>query len=199
MVGWWGAVAVVVASVFFFGAIGWRFQMNAGKVFWRSGCAFVLAGILFGVLYAQRPFRRISFRRIRRIHAPAPDWKQPAEWTFARLMYPPGPLDGYRGRFDGDWRQGSRCGPRIIPRADRAFAAGGPAVDAHRCAVGGTVGESGRWRRDLQLALALCRAGGRVGPDRGPGEEAARLSAARRLLHGRRFSRSEEQATSKRR
>ena len=41
------------------------------------------------------------------------DWRRPAEWSFARLMYPPGPLDGYRGRFDGDWRQGCLFGPRI--------------------------------------------------------------------------------------
>jgi hypothetical protein len=29
-------------------------------------------------------------------------------------MYPPGPNDGYRGRFDGDWREGSPCGRRTI-------------------------------------------------------------------------------------
>ena len=50
-----------------------------------------------------------------------PDWQQPAEWTFARLMYPPGPLDGYRGRFDGDWRQGLSLWTQDYPRADRAF------------------------------------------------------------------------------
>ena len=43
---------------------GWRFQVNARQVLWRSGCALVLAGTLLGALYAQRPFRRISFGRI---------------------------------------------------------------------------------------------------------------------------------------
>jgi hypothetical protein len=31
--------------------------MSAAKILWRSACAFVFAGVLFGVLYAQRPFR----------------------------------------------------------------------------------------------------------------------------------------------
>ena len=51
------------------------------------------------------------------------DWQRKAEWTFARLMYPPGPLDGYRGRFDGDWRERRcRCGRRDYPAADRKLA-----------------------------------------------------------------------------
>src|SRR5262249_58031289 len=47
---------------------------------------------------------------------------QPAEWTFARLMYPPGPLDGYRGRFDGPWQEGLSLWTQDYPRADRALA-----------------------------------------------------------------------------
>ena len=33
----------------------------------------------------------------------------------------PGPLDGYRGRFDGDWRLGLSLWTQDYPRADRAF------------------------------------------------------------------------------
>ncbi len=51
-----------------------------------------------------------------------PDSQQKAEWAFARLMYPPGPNDGYRGRFDGDWREGLSLWTQDYPRADRAFA-----------------------------------------------------------------------------
>ena len=51
------------------------------------------------------------------------DWKRPAEWTFARLMFPPGPLDGYAGRFDGDWRQGLSLWTQDFPKADRMLAA----------------------------------------------------------------------------
>ncbi len=47
---------------------------------------------------------------------------KPSEWTFARLMYPPGPLDGYRGRFDSDWREGLSLWTQDFPRADRRFA-----------------------------------------------------------------------------
>ena len=65
------------------------------KFLWQSGCTFVLAGILFGVLHAQRPYRLYpSVEGYDQMPLP-PDWKRPAEWTFARLMYPPGPLDGY--------------------------------------------------------------------------------------------------------
>jgi len=80
--------------------------MSAARILWRSACALVLAGTLFGALYAQRPFREYpSVEYGEEIPLP-PDWQRQAEWTFARLMYPPGPLDGYRGRFDGDWRRG---------------------------------------------------------------------------------------------
>jgi hypothetical protein len=52
----------------------------------------------------------------------ASDWQNPAEWTFARLMYPPGENDGYRGRFDGDWRLGLSLWTQDYPRADRRMA-----------------------------------------------------------------------------
>ena len=47
-----------------------------------------------------------------------------SEWTFARLMFPGGALDGYcmRGAFCGDWRQGSSLWTQDFPRADRHFA-----------------------------------------------------------------------------
>lgn len=50
-----------------------------------------------------------------------PDWQEKTEWAFARLMYPPGWNDGYRGRFDGDWRRGLSLWTQDFPRADRHF------------------------------------------------------------------------------
>ena len=50
-----------------------------------------------------------------------PDWQEKTEWAFARLMFPPGWNDGYRGRFDGDWRQGLSLWTQDYPRADRHF------------------------------------------------------------------------------
>ena len=58
------------------------------KSLWRSGCALAFAGIMFGALYAQRPFRVYpSVEGYDTMPLP-PDWQRSAEWTFARLMYP---------------------------------------------------------------------------------------------------------------
>jgi hypothetical protein len=54
------------------------------------------------------------------------DWRVPAEWVFARLMYPPHP----HGRFSRpygyggarDWRNGGTSWAQDYPRADRHFA-----------------------------------------------------------------------------
>jgi hypothetical protein len=97
--------------------------VNARQVLGRAGCALALAGTFLGVLYAQRPFRQYpSVEGYDSMPLPQ-DWRRQAEWTFARLMYPPGPLDGYRGRFDGDWRQGLSLWTQDFPKADRALAA----------------------------------------------------------------------------
>jgi hypothetical protein len=96
--------------------------MTAGRPFWRAGCALVVAGLLLGVLYAQRPFREYPSVEYGESLPLPRDWHRQAEWAFARLMYPPGPLDGYRGRFDGDWRQGLSLWTQDYPRADRSFA-----------------------------------------------------------------------------
>ena len=72
-------------------------------------------------LYAfQRPFRQLPGVEYEDFETPA-DWNQPGEWAFARLMYPPGPNDGYAGRFDGDWREGLSLWTQDYPRADRHF------------------------------------------------------------------------------
>jgi hypothetical protein len=96
--------------------------MTHGRVLWRCGLALAAAGTLLSVLYAQRTFREYpSVEYGERLPLPR-DWQRPGEWTFARLMYPPGPLDGYRGRFDGDWRQGLSLWTQDYPRADRSLA-----------------------------------------------------------------------------
>lgn len=88
-------------------------------------CIFLLAAI--GCLYAAQrnlpsPFREYDGVEYGIGELPLPpDAGKPAEWTFARLMFPPGPLDGYRGRFDGDWRQGLSLWTQDFPRADRRF------------------------------------------------------------------------------
>jgi hypothetical protein len=96
--------------------------MSARKILCRSACTLAFAGTLFGVLHGQRPFRQYpSVEGYETMPLP-PDWQKPAEWSFARLMYPPGPLDGYRGRFDGDWREGLSLWTQDYPAADRKLA-----------------------------------------------------------------------------
>jgi Domain of unknown function (DUF4159) len=91
--------------------------MRWNKALWT--CA--LSAAFFSALYAvQRPFRQYPGVEYRRFELP-PDWEEKTEWAFARLMFPPGPNDGYRGRYDGDWRLGLSLWTQDYPRADRHF------------------------------------------------------------------------------
>ena len=72
------------------------------------------------VCLAQRPFRQYMGVEYSHFELPS-DYQEKTEWVFARLMYPPGPNDGYRGRFDGDWRAGLSLWTQDYPRADRHF------------------------------------------------------------------------------
>jgi hypothetical protein len=77
--------------------------------------------VCLSALYAfQRPFRQYPGVEYYQFEL-TPDWQDKSEWAFARLMFPPGPNDGYRGRFDGDWRQGLSLWTQDYPRADRHF------------------------------------------------------------------------------
>lgn len=92
--------------------------MSFRRAAWLFGCGLVVLGA-----YAfQRPFREFSGVEYRVGDIPLPpDWRENSEWAFARLMFPPGPLDGYRGRFDGDFRNGLSLWTQDFPRADRHF------------------------------------------------------------------------------
>jgi len=83
----------------------------------RLSCGLLFLGVLYAV---QRPFHQYPGVEYAEFVLP-PDWQRSAEWAFARLMFPPGPNDGYRGRFDGDWRMGMSLWTQDYPRADRHF------------------------------------------------------------------------------
>jgi len=87
------------------------------KALWRFVCGFAFLSALYAF---QRPFHQFPGVEYTNFEVPS-DWAQNGEWAFARLMYPPGPLDGYRGRFDGDFRQGLSLWTQDYPRADRHF------------------------------------------------------------------------------
>jgi len=81
-------------------------------------CGATLAGALFAF---QRPFREFEGIEYNLGSIPMPpDWQEKTEWTFARLMFPPGPLNGYAGR-DADWHTGYSLWSQDFPRADRHF------------------------------------------------------------------------------
>jgi hypothetical protein len=85
----------------------------------RAGWLLLFTAGFLGVLYAQKAFRAYpSVEGYESMPLPA-DWQRRGEWTFARLMYPPGPLDGYRPRFQGDWRLGLSLWTQDFPKADR--------------------------------------------------------------------------------
>ena len=92
------------------------------KTFRKSALPILFAAALITAVFAQRAFRQYPSVEYGESIPLPPDWGQPAEWTFARLMYPPGPLDGYRGRFDGPWQEGLSLWTQDYPRADRALA-----------------------------------------------------------------------------
>ncbi len=81
------------------------------------------AALLVSAAFAQHAFRVYrSVEGYENMPLP-PDYNLHKEWTFARLMYPPGPLDGYYPRFQGDWRQGLSLWTQDYPSADRKLAA----------------------------------------------------------------------------
>jgi len=92
--------------------------MGMRRVFLIAGLAAAFLGTL--IAFQQRPFRQFMGVEYRSFELPS-DYQEKTEWVFARLMYPPGPNDGYRGRFDGDWRQGLSLWTQDYPRADRHF------------------------------------------------------------------------------
>jgi hypothetical protein len=90
--------------------------MDCRKVWRRAACGLLCLGALYAF---QRPFRQFPGVEYYTFEL-TPDWRDSAEFAFARLMYPPGPLNGYRGR-DAEWHQGLSLWTQDYPRADRHF------------------------------------------------------------------------------
>src|SRR5215475_13043898 len=93
--------------------------MTLRKAIVRVGCGLCFLGALWAF---QRPFREFPGIEYNLGEIPLPpDYLEKTEWAFARLMFPPGPLNGYRGR-DLDWHTGISLWSQDFPRADRHFA-----------------------------------------------------------------------------
>jgi hypothetical protein len=91
--------------------------MSCRKAFWRLGCGLTVLGALYAF---QHPFHQFPGVEYRAFETPA-DSQEKTEWAFARMMFPPGPLDGYYPRFTGDFRLGLSLWTQDYPRADRHF------------------------------------------------------------------------------
>jgi len=91
--------------------------MRTGKARLSIACTIALVGSLYAF---QRPFREYPGVEYEGM-TPPPDWNEKTEFAFARMMFPPGANDGYRGRFDGDYHRGLSLWTQDYPRADRHF------------------------------------------------------------------------------
>jgi len=92
--------------------------MRSGKLLKWFACAAIGLSAVFAF---QRPFRQFDGVEYSIGDVPLPaDYREKTEWAFARLMYPPGPLNGYRYR-DLDWHAGVSLWTQDFPRADRHF------------------------------------------------------------------------------
>jgi hypothetical protein len=92
--------------------------MELRKALRGIGCGLCCLGILYAF---QRPFRELPGIEYRLGSIPLPpDYQEKTEWVFGRLMFPPGPLNGYEGR-DLDWHTGISLWSQDFPRADRHF------------------------------------------------------------------------------
>ena len=91
--------------------------MNLGRAGRWAGLGLLCIGV---VCAFQKPFRQYPGVEYSQFQL-TPDWQEKTEFAFARLMFPPGPLNGYRGR-DADWHTGISLWTQDYPRADRHFA-----------------------------------------------------------------------------
>jgi hypothetical protein len=91
--------------------------MSIPRAWWRFAFGLTFLSVVYAL---QRPFKEYPAVEYNDLPLPA-DWQEDTEFVFARLMFPGGPLDGYRGRFDGDWRLGLSLWTQDYPRADRFF------------------------------------------------------------------------------
>ncbi len=151
--------------------------------------------LLIGVGYATAPFPTesdptvVGQRTTRKLQNPMPfrqypgveyydfplppDYATPGEWVFARFMYR---AIGYGRRSRSNWTID-------YPRSDRHLIGRRSPANACRCAIRRTTSSRGRWRRHLQLAMAVRRRSRTLGSDGSRSSQTPRLLAARRVLH----------------
>ena len=111
----------------------------------RRTVVSLLAGsaILAGSLYAwQREWREYPGWEYSDFAVPD-DYKVPAEWVFARLMYPSAPTATFVRGDPRNWAKGNTSWTQDYPRGPAFLDRTSPA-DARGRSLGGAAGESGR-------------------------------------------------------
>jgi len=154
-------------------------RLGCGLTFWRVVCV-------------PAPFASSTASSTPSAIFPCLRLQEKTEWAFARLMYPPGPLNGYRNR-DLDWHVGVSSGPRIF-RAPTGICAGHAPSDrtfARRATGHLDEGDAYDWPW-------LTPSRWRMGPHRPAGPNASRVPAARRILQADDFHGPPSGASSKR-
>jgi hypothetical protein len=90
--------------------------MRLQKTLLAAGSSLLL---LSGIYAFQRPWREYPGWEYENFPVPE-DAREPAEWVFARLMYPPIDVGrGWRRRGGGDWTEGASNWTIDYPRSDR--------------------------------------------------------------------------------
>ncbi len=85
----------------------------------RAGAVIVTSLLALTAVYAtQKPWREFPGVEYTKFPLP-PDYREPTEWVFARLMYPP--VGRYYGGFEfmGSWKEGGSNWTMDYPRSDR--------------------------------------------------------------------------------
>ena len=98
-------------------------HVNLRRAFWITGALITCLCTAYAIdRNLPQPFREFPGVEYRLGSIPLPpDFQEKTEWAFARLMFPPGWNNGYEGRDNPDWREGTSLWTQDFPRADRHF------------------------------------------------------------------------------
>ena len=157
--------------------------MDFRKAMRRAACGVLCLSALYAF---QRPFQQFPGVEYFNFEL-TPDWQEKTEFAFARLMFPPGPLNGYYGR-DGEWRQGISLWTQDYPRADRHFSQAVrrlTRVHARRWSNRSNLEDGDAYNWPWLYAVQV----GEWGSTETQGKVLREYLPARRFLHGGRFSR----------
>lgn len=87
---------------------------------WTSAVVLLGCALAPAIQAIQQPFREYPGIEYNDFPLPS-DWNSPAEFVFARLMYPPSDRGGFYYGYGRNWTKGMSMWTQDYPRADRHF------------------------------------------------------------------------------